>query len=255
MKLYLDLAVLLNFSVDFLLLVGTNRIAGYPWGWKKCLLGAAVGGLYGGLCLVPGFSFLGGTVWRVVFLGLMGGLAYGFHPTALRRILLTVLLSLALGGAVMGLGNRGFFAVPAVAGLVALACGLGFRNGGQELVEVELRRGEKQVRLLALRDTGNTLTDPVTGKSVLVADAQSAETLLGLTPAQLADPIGTLASGILPGLRLIPYRAVGVADGMLLAIRLEEVRIGKRKGEGLVAFAPEGLGGNGTYRALTGGMA
>ena len=155
----------------------------------------------------------------------------------------------------MGLGNRGFFAVPAVAGLVALTCGIGFRNGGQELVEVELRRGEKQVRLLALRDTGNTLTDPVTGKSVLVADAQSAETLLGLTRAQLADPVGTLASGILPGLRLIPYRAVGVAGGMLLAIRMEGVRIGNRTGEQLVAFAPEGLGGDGTYRALTGGMA
>ena len=42
MRLYLDLAVILNFVVDLLLLVGTNRIAGYPCGWKRCLLGAAV---------------------------------------------------------------------------------------------------------------------------------------------------------------------------------------------------------------------
>ncbi len=255
MKLYLDLAVLLNFLVDFLLLLGTNRVAGYPWGVKRCLVGAAIGGLYGGLCLVPGFSFLGNTLWRVVFLGLMGAVAFGFHPTSLRRILLLVLLSLALGGAALGMGRASFLGVVSGASLVALACALGFRGDRQELVEVELCREEKRLRLLALRDTGNTLTDPVTGKRVLVADAQSAETLLGLTRAQLADPVGTVASGILPGLRLIPYRAVGVAGGMLVAMRLERVRIGNRIEDTLVAFAPEGLGGDGTYRALTGGMA
>ena len=255
MKLYLDLAVLLNFLVDFLLLLGTNRLAGFPWGVKRCLLGAVIGGLYGGACLLPGFSFLGNTLWRIVFLGLMGGVAFGFSPTALRRVLLLVFLSLALGGAALGMGKVSFLGTVSAASLVALVCWLGFRGGNQELVEVELKRGETRLRLLALRDTGNTLIDPVTGKGVLVADAMSAETLLGLTKAQLADPVGTVASGILPGLRLVPYRAVGVAGGMLVAMRLEGVRIGNRTEDTLVAFAPEGLGGNGTYRALTGGMA
>lgn len=255
MKLYLDLAILLNFLVDLMLLLGTNRIAGYPWGMKRCFLGAVIGGLYGGLCLVPGFSFLGNTLWRTVFLVLMGGVAFGFHPTSLRRILLLVFLSLALGGAALGMGKVSFLGTVAGAGLVALVCTFGFGGGSQELVEVELCRGEKRLCLLALRDTGNTLTDPVTGKSVLVADADSAKTLLGLTRDQLADPVATVASGILPGLRLVPYRAVGVAGGMLVAMRLEGVRIGNRTEDTLVAFAPEGLGGNGKYRALTGGMA
>lgn len=254
MKLYLDLAVLLNFLVDLLLLLGTNRLSGYPWGWKRCLAGAGVGGLYGGLCLVPGLTFLGNTLWRTVFLVLMGAVAFGFHPRSLGRILLTVLLSMALGGAVLGLGKTGFPGILASAGLVTGICALSLRRDGQELVEVELCRGEKRLRLMALRDTGNTLRDPVTGEGVLVADAKSAETLLGLTKAQLADPVGTLTSGVLPGLRLIPYRAVGVAGGLLLGIWLQDVRIGNRRRDTLVAFAPEGLGGNGTYRALTGGM-
>ena len=74
---------------------------------------------------------------------------------------------------------------------------------------------------------------------------------LGLPADVLADPAGKM----LPGLRLIPYRAIGVAGGLLLAVRLEGVRIGNKNADTLVAFAPEGLGGNGTYRALTGGMA
>ena len=255
MGIYLDLAIILNFLVDFLLLLGANRLSGYPWGAKRCLLGAAIGGLYGGACLLPEFSFLGNVLWRMVFLGLMGGVAFGFRRDALRRVLMMALLSFALGGAALGMGKANFFGILSGATLLAAVCGLGFRGAGQEFVEVELRRGEKRLRLLALRDTGNTLTDPVTGKGILVADAQSAETLLGLTKAQLSDPVGTVESGILPGLRLIPYRAVGVAGGLLVAIRLEGVRIGSRREDTLVAFAPEGLGGNGTYRALTGGMA
>lgn len=257
MKLYLDLAIGLNFVVDLLLLLGANGLAGHPVGVKRCVLGALLGGLYGGMCLVPGFSFLGNALWRTVCLGLMGGIAYGFHRSGLRRTVLFVFLSLALGGAALGLGSGSFLVLTAAAAVVAAVCFLGFRGGvgNREFVEVELCRGEKRLTLLALKDTGNTLWDPVTGQSVLVADARSAETLLGLTKAQLADPVGTVASGILPGLRLIPYRAVGVSGGLLVALRMEGVRIGKWTGDTLVAFAPEGLGGEGSYRALTGGMA
>lgn len=257
MRIYLDLAILLNFCVDFLLLAGTNRMAGYPWGLRRCLYGAVLGGIYGGLCLLPGLSFLGNLGWRILFLVLMGGAAFGFRPQAVRPTVLLVFLSLALGGVAQGLGKVSFLSVTAGAAFLALVCGIGFRGGvgNRELVEVELHRGERSLRLLALRDTGNTLTDPITGAAVLVADAESAQTLLGLSRAQLADPVGTVASGVLPGLRLIPYRAVGISGGLLLALRLDRVRIGNRIGDTLVAFAPEGLGGDGTYRALTGGMA
>ncbi len=257
MKLYLDLAVGLNFLVDWLLLLGANGLAGHPPGAKRCALGALLGGVYGGASLLPGFSFLGNALWRGVCLGLMGAVAYGFDGSGVRRTVLFVFLSFALGGAVMGIGSGGILGLGTSAAVLGAVCFLGFRGGtgNREYVEVELSRGEKQVRLLALKDTGNTLTDPVTGRSVLIADAGSAETLLGLTKTQLSDPVGTVASGVLPGLRLIPYRAVGVSAGMLVALRMEGVRIGKWRGDALVAFAPEGLGGEGSYRALTGGVA
>ena len=118
---------------------------------------------------------------------------------------------------------------------------------------MELRRGEKRLRLLALRDTGNTLKDPVTGKGILVADAQSAETLLGLTKAQLSDPVGTVESGILPGLRLIPYHTIDRSQGMMLGLWVKEARVGRQRGGVLVALAPEELSQDGSVQALTGG--
>lgn len=255
MRVYLDVVVLLNFLVDLLLLLGANRLAGYPPGVKRAVLAAAVGGVYGGACLLPGFSFLGNLFWRLVSLGLMGLLAFGWNAGTLRRTVLFVLLSMALGGIAMGLGHGGAPALLGAAVGMLLLCAVGFREGagGNSLVEVELRYGDKKVRLLALRDTGNTLRDPVTGQQVLVAGAGAAHTLLGLTAEQLRHPVETLSQRPLPGLRLIPYSTVGRSGGMLLGIRLPEVKIGNSRRAAIVAFAPEGLDGKKPYQALTGG--
>ena len=106
---------------------------------------------------------------------------------------------------------------------------------------------------MALRDTGNTLRDPITGGEVLVIGADAAGELTGLTQAQLRNPIDSL--GTIPGLRLIPYHSIGNEGGFLLALKLQNVKIGSWKGSSLVAFAPEGLNLEGTYQALTGGVA
>lgn len=254
MTVYLDLVMLLNFGVDLLLLLGTNRLAGYPAGLGRAALASALGGMYAGACLLPGFSFLGNTLWRLVCLGLMAVIAFGWGRSALRRGVLFVLLSMALGGIALGLGSGGIWSLLAAAGGVCLLCGLGFREKvGRSFVPVELRYGDKHLRLTALRDTGNTLRDPVTGQPVLVVGADTATALTGLTRQQLASPVASI--GAMPGLRLIPYRAVGNPGGMLLALRIPQVRIGTWQGSSLVAFAPEGLGREAEYQALTGGAA
>ena len=83
--------------------------------------------------------------------------------------------------------------------------------------------------------------------------ADVASELLGLTEEQLQHPVETLTKGILPGLRLVPYRAVPQPGGMLLALRFPGAVIGKNKGSPLVAFAPQVLGRGAGYRMLTGG--
>jgi stage II sporulation protein GA (sporulation sigma-E factor processing peptidase) len=76
---------------------------------------------------------------------------------------------------------------------------------------------------------------------------------LDLTQAQLQKPLETMAQRPIPGLRLIPYRAVGQDRGMLLALRFPQVYVGSRKIGALVAFAPEAVGEGDCYQALTGG--
>lgn len=257
MTVYLDVVMLLNFLVDFLLLLGANSLCGHPPGWKRSALAAGFGSVYGGVCLLPGFHFLGSWLWRIVSLLLMSGIAFGFSVSGIRRGIVFVLLSMALGGIATGMHGSGFWGLIAASAAVFALCFLGFRGkiGRATYLPVELCYGGQSMSLTALYDTGNTLRDPVTGKPVLVVGAEVAQRLLGLSRQQLLSPVTAVSSALLPGLRLVPYRSVGQAGGLLLALRMHDVRIGSWKGSALVAFAPNGLSTEGDYQALTGGMA
>lgn len=207
--------------------------------------------------MLPGMGFLGNTLWRCVFLGLMSWIAFGFSKSALRRAVIFVLLCMALGGIAQGFGIGGAASIIASAAAVCAMCILGFRDrpGSVSYVPVELSYGSKQLRVTALCDTGNTITDPITGRSVLVVGAEVAQQLTGLTQQQLRSPVSAVSQATIPGLRLIPYRTVSQPSGMLLALRFPRVRIGSWQGSSLVAFAPEKLCDDGQYQALTGGVA
>ena len=249
MRIYADVVMGLNFLVDLLLLMATDRLTGYPSAVGKWALGASVGAAYSGLCLMPGFSFLAGALWRTVFLALMALTAFGWNGSALRRGMVFILLSMALGG-----GMDMTALILAAAGLWAL-CRFGVGTvGEQTYVPVTLRRDGRELKVLALRDTGNTLRDPITGEPVLVAGADVATELLGLTEYQIAHPVETLARGAVPGLRLIPYHSVGRSGGMMLALRMKDASVGKTRGDVIVAFAPEKIGRGEMYRMLTGGV-
>lgn len=249
LTVYLDLAIGLNFLVDFLLLLGANRLSGFRGQVGRCALGAAIGGVYGGACMLPGFRFLGNTFWRVCALLLMAMFAYGVDRGAWKRCGVFLLLSFALGGAAVCFRRRDALALALAAGGIWFLCKIGFGGGigGREYVPMTLSLGERTMELTALRDSGNTLRDPISGEEVFVIGAEAAQRLTGLTMAQLRSPLDTLAKRPIPGLRLIPYHAVG-GSGMLLGLHMEGIRVGDRIRSAVVAFSGEKIGGE--YQAL-----
>ena len=254
MKNILDPVMLLNFGVDLLLLLGTAGLSEAPVKKGRIVLGAALGGVYGGLCMIGQFRFLGGFFWRIAMLGVMGWISFGGGVDGLRQTVLFSLLSMALEGMALGLGRETFSGLILGALLLAVISWVFFRKwpGDSAYVQVALCHDGRKEEFLALRDTGNTLKDPVTGEGVLVAAAPVAQRLLGLSPKELENPVQTMELSLIHGLRLIPYRAVG-GRGMLLALRIKDARIGTRKGSALVAFAPDVLDPKGVFQALAGG--
>lgn len=249
MPMYKNAVFVLGFIINFLLILGSNQIFCRQTNLKTALLAAILGGIYCAACLVPQLHFLGKPLWRVLCLMVTALVAFGCVPNSIR----VSLVFLALNFAISGLSQERvgiklwMLLTTSIIVLVLTVTGVSSSN----YIQVELRNGKTNLQLTALRDTGNTLRDPVTGKPVLIVGADTAQKLTGLTQQQLRQPVETI--GAIPGLRLIPYKAVG-GGGLLLAMRFSNVKIGSWRGSSLVAFAPEVLSVSGAYQALTGGM-
>lgn len=242
----------LNFCVNFLLLAGTLRLAGRRLMLLRLVVASGLGAGYAVSCLLPGFRFLGQLHWRMVSLVLMSAAAFGAEKSTWKLGGIFALLTMAVGGLALAAGSGDSW--------MSLVCAAGIRmlshfalSGriGRRLLPVEITRNGKTLHLTALHDTGNELRDPVSGEAVLVMGSKPARLLTGLTQEQLQHPLAAL--GTIPGLRLIPYHAVGIPQGMLLAMRVPRLCINGRERSGVVAFAPVELGGD-TYQALTGGV-
>lgn len=250
--LYLDVLLVLNFAVDLLLLIATNRLAGYPNQWGRVLLASVLGGLYGSLCILPGLVFLSATFWRLVFLFLIGCIAFGVKLDTIRRCVLFSILSMALGGVALGIGGGGFLSVLLCAGVVCLMCIFGLKGKiGNKFLPIEIIHNGKTHRFTALIDTGNMLTDPVTGQQIIVVSSKVGCQILEQKGVPFEDPVAALEC--IQGGRLVPYHCIGNENGLLVAKRFRNVRIGRWYGTCLVAFSPQNLGAGQSYEALTGG--
>lgn len=251
MESYLWFVIILGAVVDLLLLTGACILAGYPPDWHRLIPGGVLGGLYAGAAATAQLYFLGNWYWRLIFMGLVCAVGFGANRSDIRNAILYVLLRLALDGIGAGFSHGGLWALGAGALGLCLLCIFVFHDGmHKRFVPVEMQHAGKRFRLTALRDTGNSLRDPLTGRSVMVVGPELAKELTGLTREQLRTPTKSIFS--LPGGRLIPYKTIADPAGLLLALPIANVRIGTWKGSCLVAFAPEQIG-NGEFEALTGG--
>ena len=280
--IYVDTLFVLNGAVDYLLLLAAARLAGEPLDRLRSALGAVLGGGYAVAVFLPGLDFLARPPCRLAAAVLMVLTAFWRSRRLLRQVVIFFALACAFGGGVLAIGLLGGRGLTLSAGVLsssmdlkivllsAAGCyaalslvlrGAGRHAGpGGELRQVRLTLGERQTELTALVDTGNTLTDPATGRPVLVAEADCLAPLLPagvrLGPEALEDPAGALEGLEGPWrrrFRLLPYRAVGVERGLLLALRLDKVQVGgEDRGAMLAALSPTPVSDGGNYRALIG---
>lgn len=276
--IYIDVLFLLNLVVDYLLLLTTARITGETISRIRLGLGALLGALYAAAQFLPALGWLARPLCKMAFAVLMVLISFGGSRRLLRLVLVFFAVSAALCGVVVALqlvGSEGLtlesgvlytgfdarlLLITVIVCYVVMSAVLerAARHGGvrRDLCTAEVTIGGATLRLTALRDTGNTLTDPVSNRPVMVAEARALRPLL---PAQLdpAEPVSSLSrlqdEMLKKRLRLLPYRAVGVDHGLLLAVRTDRVVIGKRKWDGLlVALSPTPVSDGGGYQALIG---
>lgn len=274
---YVDLLWLLNFVANHLLLLGAGRLAGAGLRRWRIALGAALGALYAVALFLPGMGWLSTLPCKVAVAVVMVLCAYGGEVRLWRVLGLFFAASAALAGAVLGFEWLGNTTLTLQSGVlytqmdlrlllvVFLACYFVFSlllrrlgaHTGAELVHMELTFSQRVVSMTALHDTGLSLVDPVTNRPVVVAYWRDMAWLLP-AGADVARPIECARlchdRGI-HGVRLVPYRAVGVESGMLLAFPTQQVRVnGRDMGSLLLALSPTPVSDGGAYQGLFGGI-
>lgn len=277
----MDLAFLLNCLTDAFALYATARLTGLPLRPRRLLLAALLGGTYGVACILPPLREIGTFLPQLAACAGLVWLSFGRRETFLRQFLLFFMISCTMGGALLaavGLleSHGGARALLALDWRVFLLAGGGcflvltvvFRGGARHAVAGELTGGAVELRgrrtdFTVLLDTGHTLSDGVTGAPVLTV-YQGALTELWtdqerevLSHLQERGPVWCLERIGEPGrFRLLPYRAVGVGDGLLLCFWAENVEIGGEKlGRTTIALSPTEVSDGGGNAALWGGGA
>ena len=279
MVVYLDIAFLLNCLTDAGALYVTGRLSGLPMEGKRLASASLLGGTYGALCALPGLAALASPLLQCAIAAGLIRLAFGQREGFGRRLLLFYLLSCAMAGALVAGGrllqaNGGLSALSALNWKVFFLAGGGcfailsvvFRGGARHAVSGELRcctlhRQGRTASVTALLDTGNTLTDGLSGAPVLTVHYTALDSLWTAEERAVLSRLEDLGASLCleklgAGFRLLPYRAVGVRSGLLLCFKAERAVIGGRDlGAVTVALSPTPVSDGGGYAALWGGGA
>lgn len=239
MEIYLDILFLVNFIMDFLLINITADIMALKPKLHRSLISATLGGAIGI------FAFCGEmrpvpsacTLWAGAALMIFAAF-FPKKPKELAKLLLVFLLSSALfSGAVMlcmmnmdgGVIKNGVFYMSSLK--IMLICAAIYfsvrlfvsrlkRRAAQKISEVILEYCGKRIKLSALTDTGNGLTDPISGKPVMLIELCTLRQLIGAECC-----ISNICEWVeADRIKFIPYRTID-KEGCLTGIVLDRVYI------------------------------
>ena len=277
---YIDTLFLLNLAVNYLILLGTAKICSEPQKRLRIAAGALFGAVYAVLCVFESLAFLTHPAVKLCAGVAMVLVVFGGKKRLLRIILIFFAVSAVFGGAVYAVKLAGgqslsgdalsdislktlvlSFAISYAVLALVFRRTAARRAGG--IVRAEITHRGRKAGFNALRDTGNSLTDPLSGRQVMIADFAAVRnvlepgTLRCLDEDALKTPVETLERlsrlGYAEGFRLVPYTAVGVRCGMLLTFTPDTVSIGGRARRGMaVALSPNSVSDGGAYSALVG---
>ena len=257
---WVDVCFAINFCADYLICLLAARLCAAPLRRGRFVLAALLGALWAVAAAAAPETLFVSPAGKLLCGAAMCALAYGGRPDFSRLCAAFFALSAALGGTVwaISLANGGAPRLsPVLLGgsfaLFYLLFSLLLRGSaaaaGREVLAVELQFLGRRAAFRALRDTGNTLCDPLSGARVMVVSPAALRDVFGQSEAifRLGDPLEILrcADGVdtLRGkLRLIPYSTVG-AKGFLPAFRPERLCVGGREERDLlVALSPSASG-------------
>lgn len=246
---YVDILLAINLTVDYLVLFGTARLSGIQFVRLKGLLGAAVGAIYSMIIFIDmprGFFVL----TKLIASAIMVLITFGKRKLwdFIRILMIFYICGFLFFGFMMFINSavhaNSFFLKGGIVYFEISAMGIVMSSTAAFLITEITRRlfrrgepegafmakifyGEKTTVLKGFTDTGNSLSDPISGAPVAVATVNSLRKIL---PKDMCDAIKNSNLSTEHKLRFIPCKTVS-GSVLMLAFRPEKVLIKNEKGE------------------------
>lgn len=213
--LYADILFLVNLSMDIVTLYITARLTSSPFSALRACISAAIGALFataavalslGTLVTVAGTGAVSLIMVRIVFDGkgteLICKSAVFWGSGALLGGIMTAVCSLGntSPSADTDADSASLLFIGSVLCLGAVRLFTHMRRHPQ--VKLRITLFKRSITLTALSDSGNLLTDPLSGKAVIPVDAAVLSPLIHI-------PVGEIPVSLYGRVRLIPLKSGG----------------------------------------------
>lgn len=273
---YIDILFGVNFAINISLILCTGYITKRKSGNLRLFASAGIGALYSCFIFIFNIDALFSLGMRIAVACLMMVTAFGtcriipfaklvlsFLGTtlALGMLMLSVLYFSPVGIRLGGVIRNGvfYFHIPirymllcsgGVYVLIYLGEKLIKKSSARSFARVTVKRLDKIVELRALIDTGNMLKDPISGKKVLIAEADKLSPLFDFDIENIFSD-DTLPDVLPEGFRLIPFSSIGKQNGMMMAFVPDTVTVESSPQNDIITAVFNGsLSQSGDYDAL-----
>lgn len=291
MTIYLDVILLENLCMNYIILFATGFIIKAKMKQRRLFLSALIGAIYAMLSALTVIKMYTNVGIKILLSITMIYLA--FRPENVKKLgkelLLFYLVSFAFGGCAFALlyfvrpqdilMKNGVLTgtyplkIALLGGIVGfVTVTIAFRMMKTRMTrknmfcEIEVYFREKKISIKAMIDTGNLLKEPITQLPVIVIEKQKVEELI---PKEMIENLIRLLGGeqkdedlaieeeYTSKFRVIPFSSLGKQNGLLIGFKADKVKVKMEEEEieetkVMVGIYQETLTKNGAYSGLIG---
>lgn len=258
--LYIDIVFIENLFMNYFLLYLLKRLVRSKAPIWRLLLSAFIGALYVLVILMPSMEVYLNLSMKILVSLLM--IVIAFLPYTFREVIKLVLLfyleTFLIGGSIMAifylthgdlnningviLLNRMsqiYLIIGSLLGIIFSKIAFDYIDSyffeNNFIVDLEIFLDKKHQNIKALIDTGNNLKDPISGDPVIVVYYKALKDLL---PNDLYQNLNIsksyedfvkciLNSKYKNRIRVIPYNAIGISNGLITGIKIDKLIVKK----------------------------
>lgn len=255
MKIYLDIILFENLCMNYIILFATGIVMKRKIKHIKLIIASLIGSVYAIVIYLNITKIASNIIMKIILSLIMVWLSFSEqnYKLLLKDVLMFYLISFVFGGCSFALiyfissenvqMNNGVLVglypikVTLFAGVIAfIIIQIAFKitknkiSATDMICIVELTFENKKKKIKTLIDSGNMLKDPINGYPVVVIEEKAVEDIL---PKDLLKAMKEIQGGetknlenkYISKIRLIPFSSLGKQNGMLVGIKVENIKI------------------------------